>query len=221
VSPELSPVDGSPATADADAVVVGLIAEDGDAPPRLAAGADDVDAAFEGQLADLLAVAGATGKADEIVKLPTRGAISAPLLVAVGLGKADGSGNVRPEQVRRASGAAARALAGTDHAVSALGRIDLAAAAEGSVLGAYAFTAYRTNGNRKPPLARLGLVTDAADAAQVLRTATAVGGAVRTARDLVNTPPNDLYPETFAARARELAEAAGVTVEVLDDAALA
>ena len=63
--------------------------------------------------------------------------------------------------------------------------------------------------------------TDAADAAEVLRTATAVGEAVRTARDLVNTPPNDLYPETFAARARELAEAAGLTVEVLDDAALA
>ena len=128
---------------------------------------------------------------------------------------------MRPEQVRRAAGAAARALAGTDHAVSTLGRIDLAAAAEGSLLGAYAFTAYRTNGNRKVPLARLSLVTDAADAAEVLRTATAVGEAVRTARDLVNTPPNDLYPETFAARARELAEAAGVTVEVLDDAALA
>jgi hypothetical protein len=54
-----------------------------------------------------------------------------------------------------------------------------------------------------------------------LRVATAVAGAVTAARDLVNTPPNDLYPETFAARARALAEAAGVTVEVLDDAALA
>jgi leucyl aminopeptidase len=54
-----------------------------------------------------------------------------------------------------------------------------------------------------------------------VRTATAVATAVRTARDLVNTPPNDLFPESFAARARELAEAAGVEVEVLDDAALA
>jgi leucyl aminopeptidase len=105
--------------------------------------------------------------------------------------------------------------------VSTLGRIDLAAAAEGSLLGAYAFTTYRTNGNRKAPLARLSLATDAADADEVLRTAAAVSEAVRTARDLVNTPPNDLYPETFAARARELAEAAGLEVEVLDDAALA
>jgi len=222
VSPQLFPVGGSPAAVDADAVVIGLVSGESDAPPRLAPGADELDAAFEGQLVELLAVAGATGKADEVVKLPTRGALRAPLLVAVGLGK-EGEG-LRPEQVRRASGAAARALAGTDHAVSTLGRADraaLAAAAEGSLLGAYAFTTYRTNGNRKAPLARLSLVTDAADADEAVRTATAVSEAVRTARDLVNTPPNDLYPETFAARARELAEAAGLEVEVLDDAALA
>ena len=222
MSPQLFPVGGSPAAVDADAVVIGLVSGESDAPPRLAPGADELDAAFEGQLAALLAVAGATGKADEVVKLPTRGALRAPLLVAVGLGK-EGEG-LRPEQVRRASGAAARALAGTDHAVSTLGRADraaLAAAAEGSLLGAYAFTTYRTNGNRKAPLARLSLATDAADADEVLRTAAAVSEAVRTARDLVNTPPNDLYPETFAARARELAEAAGLEVEVLDDAALA
>jgi leucyl aminopeptidase len=219
VSTQLFPVGGSPAAVDADAVVIGLVAAESDAPPQLAPGADELDAAFDGQLAELLAVAGATGKADEVVKLPTRGSLRAPLLVAVGLGK-EGDG-LRPEQVRRASGAAARALAGTDHAVSTLGRIDLAAAAEGSLLGAYAFTTYRTNGNRKAPLARLSLVTDAADADEALRTAPAVSEAVRTARDLVNTPPNDLYPETFAARARELAEAAGLEVEVLDDAALA
>ena len=97
MSPELSSAAGSPAAIDADAVVIGLVGEDGDGPPRLAPGAEDLDAAFEGQLAGLLAVAGATGKADEVVKLPTRGAITAPLLVAVGLGK--GGDGVRPEQV--------------------------------------------------------------------------------------------------------------------------
>ena len=45
--------------------------------------------------------------------------------------------------------------------------------------------------------------------------------AVRTARDLINTPPNDLFPESFAARATELATEVGLEVEVLDDAALA
>ena len=88
-------------------------------PPRLAPGAAAVDAAFDGELAALLAVAGATGRADEVVKIPTRGTITAPLLVAVGLGPA-GDDGPSAEQLRRASGAAARALAGTDHAVTTL-----------------------------------------------------------------------------------------------------
>jgi len=220
LSTELHIATGSPATAEADAVVIGLLPADGSG-PRLAPGADEVDAAFDGGLAALLAVAGATGKADDVVKVPTRGTITAPLLVAVGLGKPGVGGVSTAEQVRRASGVAARALAGTGHAVSTLGRIDLAAAGEGTLLGSYTFTAYRSNGNGKAPLARVSLLSDAADAETVVRTAAAVGQAVRAARDLVNTPPNDLYPAVFADRAKALAEAVGVTVEVLDDAALA
>ena len=213
---------GSPATADADAVVIGLLPGSGSEGPRLAPGADEVDAAFDGGLAELLALAGATGKADEVVKLPTRGTLTAPMLVAVGMGKPDDAvSGPGAEQVRRSSGAAARVLAGTRHAVSTLSRLDLAAAAEGSLLGAYTFREYRTNGEGKTPVGRVDLLTDAADAEATLRTATALGAAVRTARDLVNTPPNDLFPESFAARARALAEDAGVEVEVLDDAALA
>jgi leucyl aminopeptidase len=226
VSTELHIASGSPATAEADAVVVGLLPATGEGTtPRLAPGSDEVAAAFSGDgaggLAALLAVAGATGKADEVVKIPTRGTLTAPLLLAVGLGKPGSDGAPSAEQVRRASGAAARALAGTGHAVSTLGAIDLAAAAEGLLLGAYSFTAYRTNGNGRAPVGRVDLVAGGADSDAVLRTAVAVATAVRTARDLVNTPPNDLYPAVFAERATALAEAAGITVEVLDDTALA
>jgi leucyl aminopeptidase len=219
VSTDLYVEGGSPATAETDAVVVGLLPASGDdSAPRLAPGAEDVGEAFRDADADLpalLAIAGASGKADEVVKLPTRGAITAPLLVAVGLGDADGEPSA--EAVRRSSGAAARALAGTGSAVSTLGRIDLAAAAEGTLLGAYTFTDYRSNGAGRAPVGRVGLIADGADGdvAEIMRTATGVAQAVRTARDLVNTPPNDLFPETFAARARELAEAAGIEVEVL------
>ncbi|HEY4421605.1 MAG TPA: M17 family peptidase N-terminal domain-containing protein, partial [Pseudonocardia sp.] len=140
---------GSPATAETDAVVVGLLPAGGgdDSTPRLAPGAEDVGAAFrDADLPALLAIAGASGKADEVVKLPTRGAITAPLLVAVGLGDPEANGAPGAEAVRRASGSAARALAGTGRAVSTLGRINLAAAAEGTLLGAYTFTDYRSNG---------------------------------------------------------------------------
>jgi leucyl aminopeptidase len=221
VSTDLHVAGGSPATTETEAVVVGLLSATGDdSAPRLAPGAEDVGEAFRAADADLpalLAIAGASGKADEVVKLPTRGAITAPLLVAVGLGDPEANGAPGAEAVRRASGAAARALAGTGSAVSTLGRINLAAAAEGTLLGAYTFTDYRSNGTGRAPVGRVGLLGDGADggAEEILRTATAVAQAVRTARDLVNTPPNDLFPESFAARARELAEAAGIEIEVL------
>jgi leucyl aminopeptidase len=225
VSTDVHLTSGSPATADTDAVVIGLLPADGEeAAPRLAPGSAEVAEAFGGadELAELLSVAGASGKAEEIVKIPARGALAASLLVAVGLGAPGAEGASSPEQVRRASGAAARALAGIESAVSTLGRLDLAAAAEGTLLGAYTFTAYRSGDNGRAPVAQVGLLAEnAGDAAAVLRTATAVAQAVRTARDLVNTPPNDLFPESFAARARELAKAAGLEVELLDEEALA
>ena len=87
----------------------------------------------------------------------------------------------------------------------------LAATAEGTLLGAYAFTDYKKAGGRKP-VHRVDLATEATeagdDAEAVLRRAMAVATAVTTARDLVNTPPNDLYPASFAARAAALGEAA-------------
>jgi leucyl aminopeptidase len=222
-APEFSLVTGSAATAEADALIVGLrTGEDG---PVLAGGAEDVDAAFDGTLLELLTLAGASGKADDVVKFPTRGAVTAPLLVGVGLGRApaDAPAGGEAEQVRRASGAAARALAGTGRVVSTLSRLDLAAATEGSLLGAYAFTTYKTNGAGKEPVAHFDLLVDKSDddTAAALARAVAVGGAVRTARNLINTPPNDLFPASFADRAADIGAGAGLEVEVLDERQLA
>ncbi len=217
MSPTLRLTDAAVATAAVDALVVGTVSGEGGA--RLAEGCDEVDAAFDGGLADLLAVLGAKGKADEVIKLPTRGAVQAPLLVAVGLGAVED----RPtgEQVRRAAGAAARALSGTSRALTTLSRIDLAAAAEGAALGSYAFTSYRSE-NGDGPLDQMDLSVRSSDAAaeKELARATAVAQAVATARDLVNTPPNDLYPASFAERAVALAQEAGLRTEVLDEQAL-
>jgi leucyl aminopeptidase len=216
-SPKLALTDAEVARANVDALVVATVqGSDGVA---LAAGGEEVDAAFEGGLLELLSLLGAAGKADEVVKLPTRGATSAPLLVATGLGKIDGEPTA--EQVRRAAGAAARALTGTGRAVTTLSRLDLGAAAEGTALGAYTFTAYRGNSG-DAPLGRMDLSVPSARAAakRELARAVAVADAVRTARDLVNTPPNDLYPASFAERAVALARDAGLRTEVLDEKAL-
>ncbi|GAA4546854.1 leucyl aminopeptidase [Pseudonocardia xishanensis] len=207
-------LEGSPAAAEADAVVVGLLAGDGD--PVLAPGAEEIDAAFSGELAALLALAGATGKAEEVVKLPARGAVAAPLVIGLGLGKPGEDGEVAADTVRRAAGTLGRVLTGINRIVVAKGVIP-AAFAEGVLLGAYRFTAFKGDHGKAPVAEVLVAGADADELAH----AAAVAEAVTTTRDLINTPPNALYPETFAARAAALAEAAGLEVEVLDDAALA
>jgi leucyl aminopeptidase len=224
-APEFSLVTGSAATAEADALIVGL--RTGDDGPVLAGGAEDVAAAFSeaGGLLELLTLAGASGKADEVVKLPSRGAVSAALVVGVGLGAAKEGQDAAAtaEQVRRASGAAARALAGTGQVASTLARLDLAATVEGSLLGAYTFTTYKSNGGGKEPVGAFGLLVEKSDdeSTDALTRAVAIAGAVRTARNLINTPPNDLFPASFADRAADIGAGAGLEVEVLDERELA
>jgi leucyl aminopeptidase len=219
--PKLALTTGKVTEVAADAVVIGTL-ENGDG-VTLAPGSELVDAAFDGGLLAVLGALGATGKADEVVKLPTLGRLGASVVVAVGLGKPDATGLLSAEQVRRASGAAARTLAGTTRAVSTLSTVDLQAAAEGTILGAYAFDSYKSEAG-DAPLARVELASPvdgvARDHRNTLKAATAIAEAVATARDLINTPPNDLYPATFAERAASLGRAAGVTVEVLDEKAL-
>ncbi|HEY0640368.1 MAG TPA: leucyl aminopeptidase, partial [Pseudonocardiaceae bacterium] len=106
-------------------------------------------------------------------------------------------------------------------ALTTLSAVDLAAAAEGTALGAYTFTRYRAEAGRAP-LGEVRLqVADAAAAEAGLNRARLLVKAVVAARDLVNTPPNDLYPASFAERGAELARAAGLETEILDETALA
>ncbi|WP_086825246.1 leucyl aminopeptidase [Allokutzneria sp. NRRL B-24872] len=219
--PKLALTDSDPTTAATDTVVIGTVqGPDGLA---LADGAAAVDAAFDGKLVELLETLGATGKAEEVVKLPSLGKLSASLVVAVGLGAANDEGAVTAEQVRRAAGAVARSLNGTARVLNTLGSLDLTAAVEGHVLGGYTFTEYKSE-KSEDKAAKVEFTAAAGSkdkgAKAKLKAATAIAEAVITARDFVNTPPNDLFPESFAERAKKLGEAAGLTVEVLDEKAL-
>lgn len=197
----------------ADAVVVGL--RSGSDGPRLAPGATPIDAALGKRLLAAAKTAGASGKSDEVVKIPTLGLAPFPLVVTTGLG-----GETTDEQLRRAVGAAVRALSGHAHVHLAIDG-PVGALAEGALLGSYAFSAYKSSA-AKPALRKVTIAgTPDAAAKAELRRARVVADAVTLTRDLVNTPPNDLYPETFATRAADLAEANKLTVEVLDPRALA
>ncbi|MGY5882268.1 leucyl aminopeptidase [Modestobacter lacusdianchii] len=213
----------------ADAVVVGV----GKGPDGLLStpGADAVDRLLGGRLLTALADLGARGGEDEVTKLPTFGQGPFPVVAVVGLGAPQPVGGYSPEALRRAAGSASRALTGRSSLVSLLAAVGgapdadrLHAVGEGSLLGAYEFTAYKSQlpADRPTPPSSVELVVpDAAAAKAPLARVRAVVDAVYLVRDLVNTPPNDLYPAELAARGAAAGKKAGLSVEVLDEKALA
>ncbi|AOP46251.1 leucyl aminopeptidase [Streptomyces lydicus] len=227
----------SAATVRADALVVGVAK--GAKGVVVAPGAEAVDKAFGGKLAGVLETLGASGAEGEVTKLPAADGLKAPVVLAVGLGDAPAKDEAYDnEALRRAAGSAARALTGSKKAGFALPVEDAEAAAavsEGALLGAYTFTAYRSNGNgqnakggkkndaKSAPLAEVALLGTkprdkefkaAAERAQAL------AAEINRARDLINMPSNDLDPKSFAAEAQAAAKEFGLKVEVLDEKAL-
>jgi len=98
----------TPTATDADALVIGMFqGTDGPVPvPDI----DDID------LMAALTALGATGKPEELTKIPTGGRLATPVVVAVGLGAAPGTAQDPAERLsylerlRRAAGAATREL---------------------------------------------------------------------------------------------------------------
>nr|WP_218844166.1 leucyl aminopeptidase [Naumannella cuiyingiana] len=167
------------------------------------------------------AAMGVTGKLGETTALSGDGV----RVVVVGLGDAEPD----PYDLRRAAGAGVRAaakLAGSDPLDVAVS-LDatepelLRAAAEGALLGAYGFAGIRSE-EQPAKIARISLVGPArAAGTEAVREGAVIAEAVARARDWVNLPANLLYPETFAAQAKELAKGTKLGVEVLDDKQLA
>jgi leucyl aminopeptidase len=105
----------------------------------------------------------------------------------------------------------------------------LSAVAEGALLGAYDYTRYRTAAAtaQQAPKAAVSSVIVLGEsprgraARDLARRAQVVADAVAAARDLVNTPPSDLYPQAFAEAAVAAAAELPVSVSVLDEKKLA
>ena len=222
----------------ADVVVLGTVDDSGST--VLAAGHGlprDATAHVAAQLAALQA----TGRAEEVLTIAGVPSVAAPRIVLTGLGSATASTTSFDDEVlRRAAGAAVRSLKKAPKVVVALptsGVGSVAAVAEGAALGAYRYAGIR--GPVKPSAragAKGGSATEAAVTAITVITADARLKAVKAAatraavladakgyaRDLVNTPPNVLFPQSFAdsVKARNSAAKAKVTIKVLDEKAL-
>ena len=218
----LSLASGNPTSVKADALVVAVWK--GPKGLVLSAGAEAVQKALGKGFLSALAGLGATGKAEEVTRIAALGAKVPAVIVAVGVG--DYTQEIDGEAYRRAAGAAVRALAGTTRVAIAIGDPEgVRPVAEGALLGAYAFTSYRSTsaGSQKAPVREIVLVVpDAKDKAvkAAVRRAEVVASAVCLVRDLVNTPPSDLRPAQLAEIARTQCGKAGIDVEVLDEKAL-
>jgi leucyl aminopeptidase len=185
---------------------------------------DDISDEVAADLLDSFESVGASGKADELTRIPAPASLAVNSVLAVGLGT---SADIDAERIRRSAGTAARALAGTSTVATTLASLDLGAAAEGFFLGAYTFTEFKSALSAPKsdagPLARVELLVSnprAREPKAELTRSIAVAESVAVARDFVNTPPSHLYPEEFAARAKDLGSAVGLRVEILDDKAL-
>ncbi len=218
----------------ADALVLGTVAGER---ATLAAG-HDLPRDAESHLAAQLAALHASGKAEEVLTVAAVPGVAASRVVLTGLGAAVDGAAFDAEVLRRAAGAAVRSLKNAAKVVVALpaeGAAGVAAVAEGAALGAYRYAGVRgpakgAKGSKADKAADSGVsavtvVTGAAKDKAVKAAATraaVLADAKAYARDLVNTPPNLLFPQSFADSVKERGSAgkAKVTVKVLDEKAL-
>lgn len=181
--------------------------------PDISDGADALDA-YPG-LAESLAATGFTGAASAFARVFAPEVTALPLAV-VGAGKSPTA-----RAVRAAAGVALRSLTGFETVSLALapGLEEFAeAAAEGAVLGGHRFDGYKAD-PPKPRARAVLLHADITDAATAR--ANVVGEAVALVKDLVQVPAEWQSPAQLAQSAADSVADLDVSVEILDEHALA
>ncbi|HEX2050562.1 MAG TPA: leucyl aminopeptidase [Actinomycetota bacterium] len=213
--PQLIPSEERATEMSGDALVVAAFAADDG--PALAGAGSDLDAALDGRLSEHLRAISFKARVGDVTLVPTLGRLRAQTIAVAGLGPRDSAG---PTEVRRAAGAAARALCERATVVCALhDSVDgsAAAAAEGLALGAYRFAGYKS----KPRAGRLERALLPGARVDDTERAAALADATILARDLTNEPASTMTPDALAARAREVAHAHRLECAVADERELA
>lgn len=195
----------SPAKTRADVVVVGITK--GAKGPTTAEGGEDVSTAYGRKFRPLLSSLGFTGKAGETMKVPTNGMINAPILLLVGLGDKKA---LSPAVVRRAAGAAARAVGNAASVAIALPSDSpelIRAATEGYLLGGYTFTDFKHDSKpestKQSEIVVLSTIARQQEATAAFERAQLFVDALVNTRQWVNLPANALNPPSFAAEVVE------------------
>jgi leucyl aminopeptidase len=195
---------------EADALVVGVYSDGAlTGPPA------EVDKALDGVVAGLIERKEFTGKVNETLPLWTNDELPAPQVLLVGLGerrKLDRGGAFA------AAGAAANKLAAKPrtrvafHLQKGLSAELIETAVVGAMVGCQGQDLFRSEKARYPFEEILF-----PGPAKAITSGQIIGEAVNLTRRLVNEPPQDVFPESFAERAAAVAGEAGLEIEIWDE----
>ncbi|TNE92562.1 MAG: leucyl aminopeptidase [Deltaproteobacteria bacterium] len=171
----------------------------------------EVDKLLGGHLVPLLEKRKFKGGVGSSQRVPTYGKLAASELIIVGAGERSDADLAR---AARHAGRTARS-AGFASVALALGKVDQPQLTlENFVAGNYAYDKYKPEDGTTKPLENLVFIGGAPE--EVIASAGIRARWQSFARDLVNAPAADLYPETLANKAKELECIEGVTVELWD-----
>lgn len=210
--PKMNVTSKAPAFAKNQAVVIGVTMDN----KKVKLVTHRVDSS---SLADLaLESLGVKTKNETVTRIPGP---NGSVFVLVGIGQEV----LDEDSLREIAGSVSRSVAGLESIVFDLPTEDPTDAVnilEGAALGLYEFNAYK--GNPKDSGLKVSKITVLSDhkvTAKAISRAEILVDTVFETRNLVNTPPNDLYPESFTAAVQKRVKGLGVTVEVWDEKRLA
>lgn len=202
-----------------EVLVVGFAQTDNG--PELLDSAIVLEPTSKSEISEAIKLTNFSGKKSELTFLTIKSGV-----LCVGLGKVSKTQPLEMETLRRASAVAARALAGKPSALFALPTsttVATHAVTVGVELGAYTFTQFKTKTEKTSEGLKQAniLVKDLFVNKSVFQEAQIIAESVKNVRNLVNTPPSHMYPETFADYVKKsFKRNAKLTVEILEEKAL-
>ena len=202
----------APSEVEADVVAVPLTGDDG-----LKGSAQALDSALDGLLDRLVGDGELRGEVGRAAIVHVDGKLGSGRVAVAGLGDrldADALRTAAAAVAHQTSGFAESLAWALDDSLPLPAEDQVRAIVEGTALGAYETARWKGDGPRSK-LSRLVLCGDAGLAESAARAGT-VAAWTNRARDLVNSPPNQLTPERLAERAQEIASSVEhVTAEAL------
>ncbi|MGB9721156.1 MAG: leucyl aminopeptidase [bacterium] len=201
---------------DGDLLIVNLF--EGVRIPGGATGA--VDKSLNGAITEMIKNEEITGKLGETVIFPTFGKLKAGKVMLVGLGKSE---NFGIDQIRKISGSAA--MAGKKTKAKKIGtivhgagiggiepQIASQALTEGTILGLYEFNVYKKQENKQ--IKEFAIVEMDKTKIEKIKKGVQIGRILaesqNIARDFTNEPANNLTPEKFEKKVREIIKDLGL-----------